>query len=185
MARLLPDPVVLMADSTGTGLPPTKASVLANLADCGIAHFACHASSHPADPSASLLLLHDHAQDPFTVQSLASIRLDQARLAYLSACETAQNAVPVFLDEAIHLTSAFQLIGFPHVIGTLWAINDAAAVSIAAGFYERLRSADQAAEDPAADTGRSAVALHQVIRQLRDSRPGVPSTWAAYLHSGA
>lgn len=88
-------------------------------------------------------------------------------------------------DPAIRLTSAFQLIGFPHVIGTLWGINDIAAASIAAGFYERLRAASQAPDGHALDTSRSSVALHEVIRDLRDSRPNRPSIWAAHIHAGA
>lgn len=65
-----------------------KANVLALLPSCQIAHFACHGRSDPADPSRSLLLLHDHESDPLTVASLVPVKLDQAQLAYLSACRT-------------------------------------------------------------------------------------------------
>jgi CHAT domain-containing protein len=39
------------------------------------------------------------------------------------------------LDESIHLASAFQLAGFPHVIATLWQTGDSAAVQVAEDFY--------------------------------------------------
>ena len=83
------------------------------------------------------------------------------------------------LDEAIHLTSAFQLAGFPLVIGTLWPINDAIAVHVADSFYTAL-----CGTDGALDTSRAAYALHHSIRAARDSLPAVPSLWAAYLHAG-
>ncbi|MFE4798291.1 CHAT domain-containing protein [Streptomyces sp. NPDC056708] len=167
---------------------PTKAAILNHLSDCPIAHFACHGASHAADPSQSLLLLHDHASDPLTVASLAPIRLDHAQLAYLSACRTAAINSVELLDESIHLTSAFQLAGFPQVVGTLWEIRDQTAVAVADAFYTHLR-----APTGALDTGRAAWALHQAVRDLRDGHdlPGtldrtkVPFLWAAYLHAGA
>lgn len=119
---------------------PTKANVLEHLSGCAIAHFACHGYSDPADPSQSRLLLHDHRHDPLTVAALAPLTLDHVQLAYLSACGTARMTDGSVLDEAIHLASAFQLAGFPHVIGTLWEINDNAAVEIARYFYSSLSS---------------------------------------------
>jgi CHAT domain-containing protein len=106
--------------------------------------------------------------------------LDQARLAYLSACSTALTTDPGLLDEAIHLTSAFQLAGFPHVIGTLWAINDALALTIGEDFYTAL-----AGRDSALDTDQAARALHDAIRSARDRYPAAPSLWAAHIHAGA
>jgi hypothetical protein len=44
--------------------------VFSYLADCVIAHFGCHAESHPDDPSRSRLLLHDHETAPLDVASL-------------------------------------------------------------------------------------------------------------------
>ena len=149
------------------------------LGACAIAHFACHGHSHPSDPSQSLLLLHDHDTDPLTVASLAPIRLDHARLAYLSACRTAFSSATELLDEAIHLTAAFQLAGYPHVVGTLWEINDAIAVRVADAFYTTLTTSDNTI-----DTTGAAMALHHAVRSIRDQLPATPSLWAAYLHAG-
>ncbi|MFJ8162344.1 CHAT domain-containing protein [Streptomyces sp. NPDC096136] len=179
----LPHHVLLREPDPGTvatTLLPTKANVLAQLPTCAIAHFACHGASHPTDPSSSRLLLHDHARDPLTVGSLGPIDLRNAQLAYLSACHTAAIDAADLLDEAIHLTSAFQLAGFPHVVGTLWAIDDATAVDVADAFYRHIR-----ADTGALDTGRAALALHTAVRALRDRLPRTPSLWAAYLHAGA
>ncbi|MFJ9610463.1 CHAT domain-containing protein [Kitasatospora sp. NPDC101176] len=190
----LPDAVLLREPEPGDGPAhrepsvPTRARVLDQLPDCAIAHFSCHGSSDPADPSRSLLLLHDHAEAPLTVGRLASVALDGARLAYLSACRTAAIDTSELLDEAIHLTSAFQLAGFPHVIGTLWEIDDQMAVTVARLFYAGL-GADGARPDP----DRSARALHRAVRRVRDGH-GLPAPltfndspwlWAAYLHAGA
>jgi CHAT domain len=158
---------------------PTRANVLANLAGCTIAHFACHGASHPADPSRSLLLLHDYDQHPLTVASLAPVNLSRAQLAYLSACRTAFTSAPGLFDEATHLTTAFQLAGFTHVIGTLWEINDQVAVVVADDFYTALQ-----AGSGVVDTSRSAAALNHPVRALRDRYLLTPSLWAAYLHAG-
>jgi len=187
LSRRLPGAIILTEPGAlgGTTLPPsagmpTKATVLAHLPGSQIAHFACHGASDPADPSKSLLLLHDHDTNPFTVASLSAIKLSRAELAYLSACHTASASTAGLLDEAIHLTSAFQLAGFPHVIGTLWEIDDAVAVTIADAFYSSLRS-----PQGTLDTSRAAHALHHAVRAIRDDIPGTPSQWAAYLHAGA
>jgi len=180
LRAVLKDPVVLGESASGTG-SATAAAVLAQLKHCGVAHFACHGISEFTDPSQSKLLLQDHAETPLTVSALSQADLAHAQLAYLSACRTAHPGNPRLLGEAIHLTSAFQLAGFPHVIGTLWAIDDRLAADIAESFYTHLADGPTAAPDPA----RAATALHQTIRALRDRYPATPSLWAGYLHSGA
>lgn len=115
------------------------------------------------------------------MSTLSQISLDHAHLAYLSACSTANPGTTDFLDEAIHLTSAFQLAGFPHVIGTLWPINDRLAVEVAESFYIHLTIGPRGTLDPS----QAATALHHTIRALRDRYPATPSLWAAYLHAGA
>jgi tetratricopeptide (TPR) repeat protein len=176
----LPRPTVL-TESDPEHLP-TKSAVLACLPDAGIAHFCCHAASHPSNPSQSELVLGNHQEDPLTVASLIPVRLDHAQLAYLSACETARNEAADLLDEAIHLTAAFQLAGYPHVIGTLWAIRDRTAADIAGSFYAHLRTGPRTFDITAA-----AHALHHAVRNFRDRQNlgRSASLWAAYIHTGA
>lgn len=180
---LLPDPLLLARP--GAGLPsavgfPTKASVLERLPGCAIAHFACHGASDSVDPSRSLLLLDDHDRDPFNVASLAAVNLADAQVAYLSACRTALNQVTVLLDEAIHLASAFQIAGFPRVIGTLWEVRDNISAEVALDFYQGLYG-----NDGILDVRLAARALHRAVRKQRDRHPAAPSAWAAYLHTGS
>jgi tetratricopeptide (TPR) repeat protein len=182
VARLLPCLVVL-AEGGLDGIPtetPTRANVLAGLRDATTAHFACHASSDPADPSRGMLLLHDHADAPLTVAELAPYHHGRLQIVYLSACGTSIIERAELADEVIHLTSAFLVIGARHVVGTLWEVNDRLASRAAESFYEQVvpEAGELAAE-------RSARALHEAVRQLREPRRSAPSAWAAYLHVGA
>jgi CHAT domain-containing protein len=63
---------------------------------------------------------------------------NRAWLAFLSPCSTAEVTVPEFAEEGLHLTSAFQLAGFAHVVGSLWPVDDNICVDVAQKFYERL-----------------------------------------------
>lgn len=166
-----------------------RSEVLARLSGVTVAHFACHGTTHTTDPSESRLLLHDHQHSPLTVQDLLPAELDSARLAYLSACGSASATAGGGLrDEAIHLASAFQLVGFPHVIGSLWDIDDRTAATLADAFYAALRTGSAPP-----DTDRAAWALHRAVRGIRDGTdlPGAydrtrnPYLWASYLHAGA
>jgi CHAT domain-containing protein len=146
-------------------------------------HFVCHGVTDAIDPSRSGLLLSEGAREPFTVAALAPVRLESAGLAYLSACSTALNEVAELADESIHLTSAFQLAGFPNVIGTLWEVESVVAQEVAAEFYARLRKAS--GEDGKPDLSEVAVTLHHIVRELRAAEVTKPFTWAPYLHAGS
>ncbi|MFB7497219.1 CHAT domain-containing protein [Streptomyces sp. NPDC056161] len=187
VAGLLPEPLTLIepdpGSAAGQGDPalPTHDRVRAELPGRPVVHFACHGEYALDDPSASRLLLHDHARAPLTVGDLAAVDLEGAQLAYLSACHTALNVADHLMDESMHLAGAFQLAGFPRVVGTLWMVDDEVAVEIAEDFYSALR-------DPRTghlDLTRAAHALHRATRGQRDRYPGTPSLWAAHLYTGA
>ncbi len=170
---LLPRPTLVQTP------PITRSAILTALPGNTIVHFACHGRSDPADPSQSRLLLHDWNSTPLTVAALAPVDLDQARLAYLSACSTAVTRDTRLLDESIHLASAFQLAGFPQVIATLWTIPDDGAIAIASAFYERLCHSGRPA------TENSAYALHHTLNALRREEPLALTRWGAHVHFGA
>ena len=88
---------------------------------------------------------------------------------------------PELADEAIHLTSAFQLAEYRSVVGTSRPVFDRPAATMARAFYHHLTH-DRSAEP---DAIRAATALHQAIRNLRDKRPGQPYVWASYQDVGA
>ena len=71
------------------------------------------------------------------------------------------------------MTSAFQLAGYRHVIGTLWPIGDQHAVDIADDIYTAL-----------AANGEVAGAVHTATRRLRRRWTDMPSVWASHIHVG-
>lgn len=160
------------------GPQATAARVLAELPHHSVAHFACHAVNDPADPSVSRLLVHDHLERPLGIRDIARLNLS-AELAFLSACATSRTG-PRFAAEAIHLTSAFQIAGYRHVIGTLWPVADDAAADIAVDVYDHLPQRP----DGAPDTDHIALTLHHALRRLRWDYRRVPTRWASHLHVG-
>ncbi|MEU0823038.1 CHAT domain-containing protein [Streptomyces mirabilis] len=158
---------------TLSGLQATRERVRAEIPEHTWAHFACHGLSDPADPGANRLLLHDHRDRPFTIGEIAGLRLDNAELAYLSACETAR-AADGLADEAVHLGSAFQLAGYQHVVATLWAIRDDIGAELADNFYAHLLD----------EQSGPAAALHHACRNVRQKFGNFPALWASHLHIG-
>lgn len=157
---------------------PTPDEVIAALPEYDVAHFACHAISDPDEPSRSRLLLGGPDGAQLTISDIGGLEIDSA-LAYLSACETTLPA-PRLADEALHLTGAFHLAGFRHVVGSLWSIDDKAAAEIAKEFYGGLGGMPASA----LDTDRSAQALNDACRRQRNRFPKTPSRWAAHIHVG-
>ncbi|MGN9912738.1 CHAT domain-containing protein [Phytohabitans sp. LJ34] len=174
LGPLLPGSTVL------AGAAATREAVLAALAGHTHVHLACHAMSDPRRPGAGRLLLADHETAPLTVADLAALHLPGRELAMLSACSTSE-VDPDLTDESTHLTAAFQLAGFRHVIGALWPVSDTIAARLAGDFYDRLTTGGQ--HPPRAAV--SAVALHHAVRKLRETHRAAPTTWASYVHVGA
>ena len=170
VAGLIPDALVLSH--------PTRSSVLAALPAHQVAHLACHGCVDWEFPAMSRLILYDHDSAPFTVADVSGLHVPGG-LAYLSACDTSVVA-PNLANEAVHITSAFQLAGYQHVIGTLWPVNDLLATRMTKEFYRALTS--DGTSPPA--TERTAAALHQAARRVRERYPGIPEIWAAHTHTG-
>ena len=182
---------------------PSVADVVGKLPSCTIAHFACHGSTDRADPSRSGLILQkrvhvasrDHAlgdgegeeeviQDRLTVQQISELNLQTARIAYLSACSTAQNEGEWLTDEVLHVVSGFQVAGFPHVVGCLWSSVDHICVRIASEFYRLLL---QTTGDRNAGWGGDEVAkaVQAAVMALREEYFDMPLYWAQFVHYGA
>ncbi|MEV5480069.1 MULTISPECIES: CHAT domain-containing protein [Streptomyces] len=147
----------------------TRDAILSALPNARIVHFACHAQADTREPTLSRLLLHDR---PLTPRDLPGHL--NADLAYLSACATS-DVIFLAADEAMHITAAFHLAGFRHVIGTLWPVNDQVASDIADHFYTLIAAhgADYAPQ-----------ALHTAIAEIRQTHPSRPDLWASHLHVG-
>ncbi|KIL94080.1 hypothetical protein FAVG1_02642 [Fusarium avenaceum] len=144
-------------------LKPRKKDIMSQLLESEIFHYAGHAYTDSNDPAESYLCLEVDKADCITVSNLLDINLQRQSpfLAYLSACGTGEMQNNHLADEGIHLISGFQLLGFRHVIGTLWAVVDELCVQMARLVYEELR--DKGRTDRAVAEG-----LHTATRKLRD-----------------
>jgi CHAT domain-containing protein len=167
-----------------------KEEAIAEVTDSQIVHFSCHGRSSAEDPSKSQLLLRNWQTDPLSVGELSTLNLKKAQFAFLSSCYAAKCLDLKLLDESIHLSAAFQLAGFPYVVGTLWQVTDYHSAIIARDVYAHMSKGGKKIE-----VSRSAEALHLAVRRLRGESqkvagisravPDDPILWAGYIHMGA
>lgn len=162
---------------------PSAEEVLEALPLNHVVHFACHGIPDANNPSnSSLLLTKAAALDRLTVGAISSKNMrGNAQIAYLSACSTAVNAAEALQNESIHIASGFQLAGFSHVLGTLWAAQDTAAQTVAVEFYRQLFASGGTV------VGHSKVSqsFHHAIKSLREKKRNQPILWAPFIHNGA
>lgn len=154
----------------------TRSAVLRELPAADWVHLACHGRNDIEQPSRSNVQLWD---GPLTVKDLFRLDTGQGRLAFLTACETAQGGMWL-ADEALHIGGAFHLAGYVHVIAALWEVHDGASVELTDAFYRGLRDRTELGPDP----GESATALHAAVCELKERYVARPSRWAPYLHFG-
>jgi len=150
---------------------PTAEDVLQALSGYTIAHFACHgvSSTNPAD---HLLLLKGTGDvDKLRVKDIAALKLPAARLAYLSACNTANSTT--LIDEVTHIVSSFHIAGFTNATGTLWRAEDEACHKMAEDFYSTLSKTDNVA-----------VSYRNAVLGLMKQTPLQPMYWAPFIHFG-
>jgi CHAT domain-containing protein len=115
----------------------TKARVRSALNNYSVLHFACHGSVNPSAPlNSRLLLAHDEL---LTVGEVITDRLERARLAVLSACETAIVGAAL-MDEVVNFPTGMIQAGAAGCIGSLWQVSDAATALLMRRFYEIWRS---------------------------------------------
>ncbi len=154
---------------------PTTTRVLAELPHHTWVHLSCHGSQHPTNPAESAFWLTD---GPLRIIDLIQQHDHGPReLAFLSACQTATGGLRT-LDEAIHLAAAMQLLGYRHVIATLWSIYDSPAPDVADTVYATLTATGTP------NANHAATALHHAVLALRAKHPTEPLAWAPYLHAG-
>jgi tetratricopeptide (TPR) repeat protein len=165
---------------------PARETVMHALRDHQIVHFACHGYFSVKDPSKSYLRMNDMR---LTVFDLMSIAIRSPQFAFLSLCHSASVRNIKLLDEAINLSTAILLAGYPSVVGTLWEVNDAQGLDVAKEVYTWMLG-----EGKNFDHKRSAEGLHRSVRAFRErtriiagmskSVPSDPLIWASYIHLG-
>ncbi|KAI1141531.1 hypothetical protein F5Y05DRAFT_423315 [Hypoxylon sp. FL0543] len=187
---------------------PCVRDVLSQIVQSSIIHFACHGFSDAKDPSRSHLLLQRRGGgdasgpvvDRLTITELAKAVAAQpaagsaggARIAFLSACSTAEVRARGLGDEGLHLASAFQMAGFVDVVGSLWSVDDDVCVALAEAFYSRLLGAMGSSRVEGTKVradlgsgGRVAEALRYAVMRLRTRYPESPFLWTPFVHFGA
>ena len=152
-----------------------------------IVHVSCHGEVDYDFPNKSRLLMRDWQANPLTLDKLRqNSSAKETRLAFLSACFTANAGVENLQDEAEHLASTMQAAGFESVVGGLWAVEEEAALAITGHFYRCLADVLQGKK---LDTGSVAEALHLAVWSFAQSkcelsRKGDPVQWAPFVCYG-
>jgi CHAT domain-containing protein len=139
---------------------------------------ACHAHQDQVDPRKSAFKL--HGGEMLTLKKIMGKSLENAELAFLSACQTAtgDRKLP---GEALHLAAGMLFAGYRTVIGTMWSIKDNYAPLVADEFYCHIMNANNGT----LRTQDAPYALHQAVAKLREE-VGVEDfeTWVPFIHLG-
>jgi CHAT domain-containing protein/tetratricopeptide (TPR) repeat protein len=138
----------------------TRDAVIGALTEATVLHLTCHGHVDLSAPLDSALLLSNDEQ--LSVRDLLGVRL-AARLAVLSACETAVPGIEL-LDEIVSLPTGLLQAGVAGVVASLWSVIDQRTMLLMVDFYRRWGAAR--------DALAPAEALRQAQRWLRDSTNG-------------
>lgn len=158
----------------------TKSAFLAELPRADVVHFAGHAVENRDDPRMSALVLAPDRQHydsgALRAGDIAALRLPQARLVVLAACDTADG--PVTRSEGVHsLARPFLEAGVPNVIATLWKVDD----TLASELFRRFHRHFIASGDPT-----SALRAAQLdMLHGQDAALASPRAWSSAISIGA
>lgn len=158
-----------------SGAAATRDAVLAEMGSRRWFHFAVHGATDGHTPVDGGLQLTDGR---LTIRDLAHRRLPDARFAYLSACSTYQGS-PVIPDEAVTVGTALCIAGCQNVIAALWPVADDHTAEFARRMYEHLITSEEGM--PVLHPEKSAQALRDTARTLRDEHPDHPERWAPFV----
>jgi CHAT domain-containing protein len=116
------------------------------------------------------------------VLRIERISISHAEMAYLSACSTAELSLGKHIDEAINLVNCFQVLGYRHVIGTIWSASDESAGRMASAFYTNISKESYREYSRL----KAAQALHDAILEYAAECEGEdgPLHWVPYVHVG-
>jgi CHAT domain-containing protein len=84
--------------------------------------------------------------------------------------------------EVIHISAAFQIARFPHVIGTIWKVDDDTTGQVSRQFYQRLMAkTTEKGKSTREDIRR---AFHESCLAVCEEDPEDYLAWAAFIHFG-
>jgi tetratricopeptide (TPR) repeat protein len=137
----------------------SRSAALNELPKHDVYHFSCHGKAHPDEALESALIMARNM--PLTLRDILSLKLSGARLAVLSACET---AIPdsSIMDETVSLPTGLVQAGVACVMGSLWQVPSIATAALLGRFYQLWRG----------NGLEPAQALRQAQQWTRDSTNG-------------
>jgi tetratricopeptide (TPR) repeat protein len=171
----------LLGESSVTALTDetaTSEDILNNLGTHLWVHVGCHGFQDLEEPWNGGLVPFDWMNNGIVrLTDMIGRSATNGELVFLSACKTAVGGVGN-ADEAVSLSAALYCMGWDHVVGSLWTVDDDTATVVSESFYRSLQRGDSL------DVTVSAVALHNAVLELRSQNPGNISSWARFVHFG-
>ncbi|KAF4620478.1 hypothetical protein D9613_001141 [Agrocybe pediades] len=180
------DSHVVLADTDGETFSPVRSELskkdkeTTELPTNNNSEFARGQPAHlvqrkPTTPPATNLL---------SVRDICDLDLNNAYLAYLGACHTANNAVRELADESLHLASAFQMAGCRNVVGNMWLAANTECIQLSQEFYKRLLETSSSSWSDL-DGNVSEAYHHAVLSVWENGDNGAdPIGWASFVHYG-
>jgi CHAT domain-containing protein len=164
------------------GKDATKESLMKEIERSDVVHLAMHYHQHERSPMLSRLILakgsnsNDEADSTLALHEVYRLKLSKARLVVLSACQT--NAEQYYDGEgAIGLSHAFESVGVPLVVSSLWQVNSDSTEELMVKFHSFRKKSGASTVD--ALRKAQIEMLHGLNKRLQH-----PYYWAAFTVGG-
>ena len=158
----------------------TPNSTLERLKHHRFAHISSHGILETGKPFDAFFKLYKDSR--LTLLDIVRSRLPTAEFAFLSACHTAEITEGSISNEGLHLAAAVQYSGFRSVVGTMWAMVDKDGPALAESFYQSVFSNKWKGLPY---YKRTAEALQDAVRNVRQKKKMTLERWVNYVHYGA
>ncbi|PZO21819.1 MAG: hypothetical protein DCF25_04550 [Leptolyngbya foveolarum] len=176
----------------------TRTAVLEQLPLKTVAHFSCHGSADFDTPlNSGLLMAHNEI---LSLRDLLDLKLQNLRLAILSACETGIPGTKL-PDEVISLPTGLLQAGAAGVVSSLWSVDDRSTMILLSRFYDLWRTENL---EPPEALRQAQIWLRDsdkpnLVSYFKDSHPDIaqklarspnrypfahPFYWAAFTYVG-
>jgi CHAT domain-containing protein len=168
-------PVVQIQDKDAT-----VDKTISLLKDYNIVHFSCHGQQDQNVPMNSALYL---GNDRLSLSQIASLRLSDAQIAFLSACRTASGS-ELLTDEAIHIAAGMQVAGYRSVVATMWSMPDWIGPEIVSEFYDRLFESSDTNTSSSSSGAAAALRGAMIALRLRKDVKVSAAVWVNFICIG-
>lgn len=148
------------------GRAATKAALEGAMNDATHLHFACHGYFDIAHPPNSGLILADDEELTLAELLHGRVKVPDARLAVLSACQSAITASGGLPDEYVGLPVGLLQAGISGVVGTLWPVEDHKTALLMVRFYELHLAGDKNTGEGPMQPARALCEAQRWLRRL-------------------